>query len=287
MGEKAREKALGFTLIELLVVIAIIAILAAMLMPALEAARDKALQSSCMSNMRQMGMATQFYVHDHDGYMPVRPRGQMENTIRAEKCHLTNFRFIQEYVEPGIVVGYKDRGWWPSRDGTVLICPAAPEPDHSLWGYENAYRNTNTSYFWSGYSGCSNTAAYYDYCWLRMDKVAHRRPWPGGSTPYEKPLLVDHWDEKSRTSSPDGSDYRIINHKRQGSNMLFADQRVEWFGANEMTFPSHWGMVQDTYVLPKGYIYLILYGFRDMFVIRDSGTSTATRGGSGIDACYR
>jgi prepilin-type N-terminal cleavage/methylation domain-containing protein/prepilin-type processing-associated H-X9-DG protein len=120
-GESALKRK-GFTLIELLVVIAIIAILAAILFPVFAKAREKARQTACLSNCRQIGTAYAMYAQDYDEMLvPVHSNGGcwfdlLEPYMKSKKilyCPSATYQDIVSYMP--VLIGYSN--------ASPAICP--------------------------------------------------------------------------------------------------------------------------------------------------------------------
>ena len=115
----SKRKCSGFTLIELLVVIAMIAILAAILLPALQKARDRAKDSSCKSNLKQLGNFFSIYTGDFDSWFPM-----AYDEAEAKSC-------IEVFRELGYssTLKYTRDQLKSKRFGdTLVICPGNPVP---------------------------------------------------------------------------------------------------------------------------------------------------------------
>jgi prepilin-type N-terminal cleavage/methylation domain-containing protein len=129
-SRRPRQNNSAFTLVELLVVIGIIAVLIALLMPALAKARQAAQGAACLSNLRQIGAAMQMYVTDYNGTMPIQPSIGYTDATHLVWNYSDNMGLDPtDPNHPGeayTVLAYLNYAYL--KNPSVFICPAVADP---------------------------------------------------------------------------------------------------------------------------------------------------------------
>ncbi len=238
----------GFTLIELLVVIAIIAILAAILLPALASAKRKAQQIGCLSNMRQWGLADNLYLGDSNEVFPW-PRYQVSQTTIQDNPLWTNVVSFYDLGQgndvwfnalPSYVSGKPLYSWAVDPNGfaninSIFTCPTALSQGINLadvstsHGFMNAAARPLFDYSMNSKSLADETANAI----LKSSMVAHPTAFVLFSDVRDRsddmPFYVVGSANQTNLATPHCYTTRFSARHNAGGNITFSDGHAARF----------------------------------------------------------